>query len=258
MTAETLPAVGSAGLDRFGAAAFAAVLLAGYLVVGEPLVGRVLHRRFEAALAHDRHARLWLYRRLLVLEWGLLGLVALVVARSPDVGLDTLGVRRPSDLLSWGPLLAVLAVLLFAGGSLWALRAPSTSEEPSALESAPIAVSSLLPRTRVQRRWFTLVSITAGICEEVLYRGFFLVVVAALAPSLGDPLLVLAGGLAFGLAHFYQGVTGVVSTAVLGGAFSYLFLATGSLLLPVVLHALIDLRLLAIPAAVLPAEGRHG
>lgn len=243
---------------QFGTAAAAAVLLAAYLVLGEPLVGRVLHRRFEAALDHDRHARLWLYRRLLVLEWALVGLVALVVLVAPDVGVGSLGVRWPVEL-GWAPPAVVLAVLAFAGGSLQALRSPSGSAtEPGPLESAPVAVSALIPRTRVQRRWFALVSITAGICEEVLYRGFFLLVVAALLPSLNEPWLVVAGGVAFGLAHAYQGAAGVISTAVLGGAFSYLFLVTGSLLLPVVLHALIDLRLLAIPASVLPAEGLRG
>ncbi|MBA3524638.1 MAG: CPBP family intramembrane metalloprotease [Geodermatophilaceae bacterium] len=244
-------------MSQFGAATVAALLLTAYLVAGEPLVGRVLHRRFEVSLGRDRHARLWLYRRLLVLEWGLVALVLLVVLVAPDVDLAALGLRRPSDVLTWAPLVVVAGVLAFAVGSLLALRSPP-ADEPSPLESAPVAVSALIPRTRVQRRWFGLVSITAGICEEVLYRGFFLLVLAALVPSFGDPLLVVVGGLAFGLAHFYQGLTGVISTSVLGGVFSYLFLATGSLLLPVVLHALIDLRLLAIPAGLLPAEHAHG
>ena len=37
-------------LADFGPAALSAVVVAGYLVVGEPVVGHVLHRRFEGRL----------------------------------------------------------------------------------------------------------------------------------------------------------------------------------------------------------------
>ena len=40
-------------LADFGPAALAAVVVAGYLVVGEPVVGAVLHRRFEGRLRSD-------------------------------------------------------------------------------------------------------------------------------------------------------------------------------------------------------------
>jgi membrane protease YdiL (CAAX protease family) len=67
---------------------------------------------------------------------------------------------------------------------------------------------------------------------------------------------VVVAGVAFGLAHAYQGVGGVLSTGVLGAVLAALYLGTGSLLLPVVLHAVIDLRFLLVPARVLPAAGR--
>jgi membrane protease YdiL (CAAX protease family) len=48
----------------------------------------------------------------------------------------------------------------------------------------------------------------------------------------------------FGWAHLYQGLTGVLATGALGGLLAILYAATGSLLLPVLLHALLDLRVL--------------
>ena len=62
----------------FGPTALAAVVVAGYLVVGEPVAGHVLHRRFEGRLRSDPGARRSFYVRLLVLEWGL-SLLALAV-----------------------------------------------------------------------------------------------------------------------------------------------------------------------------------
>ena len=44
-------------LADWGPAALSAVAVAGYLVVGEPFVGHVLHRRFEGRLRTDPGAR---------------------------------------------------------------------------------------------------------------------------------------------------------------------------------------------------------
>ena len=77
-------------LADFGPATLAALIAAGYLVVGEPLAGHVLHRRFEGRLRTDPRARRSFYRRLLILEWGLALVVAVVMAarappmRAPD------------------------------------------------------------------------------------------------------------------------------------------------------------------------------
>jgi membrane protease YdiL (CAAX protease family) len=69
-------------------------------------------------------------------------------------------------------------------------------------------------------------------------------------------VLVLVAAAGFGLAHAYQGVAGVLTTGVLGGVLAAVYLQTGSLLLPVVLHVVIDLRFLLVPSSALPATAR--
>ena len=127
------------------------------------------------------------------------------------------------------------------------------------MHSAPGAgteVAILLPRTDDERRLFTVVGITAGVCEEWLYRGFFLAVVAAVLGGSPSFVLVVVAAVAFGLAHAYQGWAGIVLTGVLGGIMAALYLDTGSLLWPVLLHAVIDLRFLLVPASALPTSLR--
>jgi uncharacterized protein len=250
-------------LTDFGPAALSAVVVAAYLVLGEPLVGHVLHRRFEGRLRTDDGARRSFYGRLLVLEWGLALLALVIWLAAPGVDAAAVGLRWPQ---SWpGPVAgaAAVVVLAFVVLSTRALRSGVLAQaharrpgEGRHAEPAVHATLALLPRTRAERRLFTLVGITAGVCEEWLYRGFFLAVVAALAGDLSGPLLVLVAAAAFGLAHAYQGVAGVVTTGVLGGVLAGLYLSTGSLLLPVLLHVLIDLRFLLVPARALPA-GAH-
>ena len=87
-------------------------------------------------------------------------------------------------------------------------------------------------------------SVTAGVCEEVLYRGFL---VRYLHAGPGAVPALAAVGIAagvFGLAHLYQGWTGVLLTAVVGVMFSGVLAVTGTLAVPMLLHAAIDLRVL--------------
>ena len=259
MSAAGLPG----SVADFGPAALAAVVVAAYLVVGEPVVGHVLHRRFEGRLRSDPGARRSFYARLLVLEWGL-AVVALVVwLGSPGVDAGQVGLRWPAQ---WpGPVTGgvVVLVLLFVAVSTRALRGGALLEaaEPARRrpgegrhsEPAAHATLALLPRTAGERRLLTVVGFTAGICEEWLYRGFFLAVVAALAGGPPTAVLVTVAALAFGLAHAYQGLVGIVTTGVLGGIMAAVYLQTGSLLLPVLLHAVIDLRFLLVPSRALPA-----
>ncbi|MEJ7704018.1 MAG: CPBP family intramembrane glutamic endopeptidase [Geodermatophilaceae bacterium] len=61
--------------------------------------------------------------------------------------------------------------------------------------------------------------------------------------------------MAFGLAHLYQGRGGVVTTSVLGALLTFLYVGTGTLLVPMLVHAAIDLRILWVPVRVLPPDG---
>jgi membrane protease YdiL (CAAX protease family) len=58
----------------------------------------------------------------------------------------------------------------------------------------------------------------------------------------------VAAAAVFGLAHLYQKVTGVVATAIAGLLFCVLYVKTGSLLLPILLHVAIDVRFAFLPA----------
>ena len=268
MTAVDLPD----SLADLGPAALSAVVVAGYLVVGEPVVGHVLHRRFEGRLRTDAGARRSFYARLLVLEWGLALLALVVWLSAPGVDAAAVGLRWPQ---AWPGPIAVAATVLVLGFvvvSTRALRSGALAQAAAEVrrpghsppargrhaEPAVHATLALLPRTTAERRLFTLVGITAGVCEEWLYRGFLLAVVAAVGGGgLPEPVLIAIAALAFGLAHAYQGLAGIVSTGVLGGVMAGLYLGTGSLLLPVVLHAVVDLRFLLVPTSALPDVARR-
>ena len=49
----------------------------------------------------------------------------------------------------------------------------------------------------------------------------------------------------FGLAHIYQGKLGALATTAVGGVLGYVYWATGSLLLPIVLHGAMNIATMA-------------
>jgi membrane protease YdiL (CAAX protease family) len=110
------------------------------------------------------------------------------------------------------------------------------------------SVTPMLPTGRRDRRAWVLLSVTAGITEEITYRGLTLLAVAVAVPVGRVPAMVIVAAL-FGLAHAYQGIGGVAVTALAGGLLAGIYLATGSLVPGMVLHALIDLRALLLRPA---------
>ncbi len=243
-------------LGAFGHATLAAVLLAAYLYFGEPFVGVALHRAFERAERTDRHARRWLYTRLLILEWGLVALCAATVIMAPKVSAAALGLALPGTLLGWiltGVTLVVgLAALAATARAVETMRRMPREQVIRSLGGP--SVVAMLPRTSAERRLFGLVALTAGIAEEFVYRAFFLAVVTAIAPGFPIPVAAAVIVVGFGLAHAYQGPTGIAVTMIFGAVLAALYILTGSLLAPAILHILIDVRgiplgrLLATPA----------
>jgi len=105
-----------------------------------------------------------------------------------------------------------------------------------------VGFAGILPDTAAERLGFVLLGLNAGVCEEVLYRGFLIRYLRDGAPGLPLVLALAAASLAFGLLHAYQGIPGILETGVGGVAFGLLFLLTGSLIPAIVVHALFDLQ----------------
>lgn len=209
--------------------------LAFILIVGLALWARRERQRVQHGLSIGRTSvRMAGYRRLIFTQWSLVGMLglhwALRARPASDLGL-TLGTGwRPAV----GLLLAMAGTIL-----LWLqLRSVQQSEENRASAREALAgLQWLLPHSRRELNSFMRVSLTAGICEELLYRGFLAWFLATWMP-LWAALLV--SGVLFGLAHLYQGVTGVLKTGLIGIVFGGITLLTGSIIWAMILHTAVD------------------
>lgn len=217
-----------------------AVATIAYCVAGEPLLGQWQHRTFVSRVRRDPGARSRFYRRLLALEVALAVGSLAIVAVTPGLSTTQIGLILPNlqadDVGTAVSLGVVIGILPAIAASVLVQR------RRKAAVLGGEGVNLMLPRTGLERAWWLGVSLGAGVGEELLFRGVLLALLAGFLPGAPAFVIVIAGGLCFGLAHAYQGWAGVAITALVGCGLGGLYAATGSLLLPIVLHAVLDAR----------------
>lgn len=216
-------------------------LLAFLLLVLVPLWGRLSWPAVLRRLAEDAPGvRQRLYLRGMLGQWGL---CALVVVTWLWQGRSLVGLGLAWTTPAWGArgwalavgLAAALAGLMAAQLAVLAGR----EEDHAAVREQLEAEVPFLPREPPEDRCFAALALTAGLCEELLYRGFCL---AWAAVYIGSWPAVCFVGLFFGLAHSYQGPSGVLKTTLAGWIAGGLYVVGGTLWIPVVLHAFVDLH----------------
>jgi membrane protease YdiL (CAAX protease family) len=138
----------------------------------------------------------------------------------------------------WRLLAGTLAFL--AGAALWLLQTRSlarlSAQKRALLRQRSGHLLALVPHTTAEYRWFVGLSVTAGICEELLYRGFL---VWALQHWVGLGWAAAVSVMVFGAAHAYQGKD-VVRPTLAGAVLQGIALLTQSILPGILVHAMLD------------------
>ena len=208
-------------------------ILVALLVVGLPLLAYWRYQRLQRIKGYpSTKVKLRVYGTAVVTQWSLVAFAAWILTRR-DLDLNHLFNLKPVAPWAWFAAIG-LAVLL-----LWLTRTSLPDVEKTQSKDLPTHIQKLfriLPTNGIEIFGFYLLSITAGVCEEILYRGFLFY-----AFDMPAIVLVFLTATIFGFAHAYQGVQGMVSTGILGIAFAALYYYGGSLWPPILLHALIDI-----------------
>jgi membrane protease YdiL (CAAX protease family) len=118
------------------------------------------------------------------------------------------------------------------------IQVKNLEEIPDSLKKQIEPVADLLPETPVERKLFVAVAITAGFVEELIYRGFLIWYLNSYFHWI---VAVLTSVLIFGIAHAYQGKSGFVKATIVSVCLAGLYLWSGSLIGPIILHAMLDL-----------------
>jgi uncharacterized protein len=210
-------------------------LLAAYTILAAPwLTCYWIQKTRERVRAGVADAKLPLYRGILLEQ--IVSTLAILALLVMGVSASALGLALP---LAWAWNGA--AFIVIAAALVWSslkLRPRAAKIKQKLGEGDRL----LIPDTTRERPWFGAVSVGAGISEELAFRGFLLYYFSLYLPHMNAIEKVVLSAVIFGFGHLYQGWRGIIGTAIVGGIFATLYVITGSLLLPMAVHATTDLR----------------
>jgi membrane protease YdiL (CAAX protease family) len=179
--------------------------------------------------------KLRLYATIVVMEWALVALT-FAVLHHHGLTLGDVGQRLGNPALT----LSAMLVGFLGLAAITALNARQIRRaEREELERSVERARKFVPVEPTEVAAFALVALTAGICEEILYRGWLVTFLGAFFGSVWIGVVVAA--VLFGLGHAYQGWKGILATGILGVLFGAMFVAVKSLVPGQTLHAAIDI-----------------
>lgn len=176
------------------------------------------------------------YTVTLVWEWALAAVVFWGIRMRRIPLRQLLGIRRVSPR-EWRTDLVLAAVFWIAASAILAVIGVLLHFARFSVPEKTLA--QLAPQNTLELTLWILLSISAGICEELVFRGYLLQQFA----SVGNQLWigVLASSLLFGIAHGYEGVAGIIAITAYGAMFCVLAILRGSLRPGMMAHAWHDI-----------------
>lgn len=194
------------------------------------------HRLLRRADAGESVNRSQLYRNTSIGHWTLFLMCMALWAGEARLW-AALGFALQLDLqFALAAILTALgiAVLLMQSRQVKA----ATQEEITGIKRRFGRLAIIMPRNGNELARFYGLSITAGIVEEILWRGFLIWYLSQFMPLWAAALVSTLG---FAMAHAYQGLSHLPQITAVGAAFAGLYLLAGSIWLPIILHAAVDI-----------------
>jgi hypothetical protein len=179
-------------------------------------------------------ARLWILSAWMSMLWTLVAAgvaVWLIEARA----WGALRLICPHGWRLWGATGLVLALAMTYGRTVLRI---ARSKRPKRIKLGNPDVEKYSPHTRSELGWWMALSLTAGVCEEFIFRGYL---IWAFQPMFGLWVAAAFAVVVFAVAHAYQGTKGILGTGIVGSLLTLVVLISGSLLPGMALHALVDI-----------------
>ena len=208
------------------------------IVIGLPLEALFNLKSGRAELASGKpEARIKHYTQTILLLWGT-SLPVIILWAASDRAWSLLGFKLhfgPMALVGWG--LAIAVALFFLSQLLTIARSQSARLHfRDGLAKNP-NMANFMPQTDGERRLFNVLGISAGIAEEIIFRGYLIWAFSLFMPIWAAALAALA---VFTLLHLYQGLNQLPAVFLLGGLVTLIFILTGSLWPVIALHIFVD------------------
>ena len=212
-----------------------------FLLFYEPVIGYFDFQRFKQKVKTDSNARIKYYNNAIIRLWIptiiILLLIGLTELSFKEIGL-TIPTINTEPLGKWVTylglvigLLYLLFVLYYIIGFHFSDKIKRELSIKKKEEWEQSVIAPLLPVSEKEKKRWNYVSLTAGLTEEVIYRGFTVFALAYLFPNFSIWAIILLSSILFGLAHTYQGfLMGFLRTTIFAILFCIIFMSMGSVI----------------------------
>jgi len=215
--------------------AYLEYLLWGYFILN-PVYIYLTYKHEKQSVIAQPEKRVVMYRSWILHLW-LPVLILMVLLNQSEISLNDIGLQWHWDLAN---LLSAAGLLMLCGYFLFSLnKLHKNTDDHQGLRKQIAYIQWMTPSTAKEARYFIFgLSISAGICEEILFRGYLMLVLGDYFPTYA---VVLISSLAFGLPHIYQGPMHIIRTAIVGATMALIYIFTDSIIIPILLHAVFDM-----------------
>lgn len=204
-----------------------------------PVVGFVSYRSNIEKLRQGKDlSRVGIYLSTISIQW-ILAILCFFLWWFTERSWAKLGLSSHFDSTWWiAAIITALVIVLFF---IQSMSVSKLNDETSKkiFDQAQHELA-FMPTNARETKYFNLLSLTAGIVEEILWRGLLVWYLSYFVDHWQALLISL---IAFTLAHSYQGFSQLYKVGLLGALLTAVMWLSGNLWLAIILHIAIDILL---------------
>ena len=212
---------------NFGSTTILAVIVA----IAYPLFIVATHQKVNSNIRQNEKYRLADYKLTLLIFWflTLLILFNFFAFKQPNLNFNP-----KMSLVNIGLILLILVFTIIQYRT-----SKISANDTDALKEKMKDIYHYLPKTRQELIWFTFLSVSAGICEEIIFRLFLF---EFLKESSTLIIAFIITNLLFALTHIGSGKRNLISSLILGLLFNAIYYFTDNIWIAIILHVSIDIN----------------
>ena len=206
-------------------------ILAALIGIIYPTYFLLTYKKTNNSIKRDDKFRLIDYKQTVLIFWGLTVLILLnfFLNQLPPLNL------YPNFNITG----IVLSILVLAFSVLQYKSSNITYDNLTIVMGKMKDIYHYLPKTKKEFGWFIILSISAGICEEIIFRIFLF---EFLKENTNLFIAVVLVNIIFAITHIGMGKQNLISSFILGLLFSVIYYFTENIWIAVFLHIAIDIN----------------
>lgn len=205
-------------------------ILAALVGVIYPTYLMLTHKKTNKQIKENGKFRLADYKQTIGIFWALTFLILI-----NSLFDSTLNLAFYPHLNTFG---IILIVLITAFIVFQVRQSAVDPKDVAAIKDKMNAIIHYLPGTKREFKWFMFLSVSAGICEEIIFRLFLF---TFLLETTHLSIAFILTNVIFALTHIGSGKQNLISSFVLGVLFTGIYYFTQNIWLPIILHSAIDI-----------------